>query len=227
MWLKNNMKKAIITGASSGLGYEIASQLLKKGVKVVNLSRSDSKLKLINIKTDLTKNKDIENTIKIINEKHKDVDTFILCSGVLHWHKMGENPVKEIDEDFAANIIGSIKLTNGIIQLIKNNKGDIVIVGSTSSFVCFPESSVYCSAKHAVLGFIKSLQTELKKEDIRVIGFHPGGFKSQLHIKAKSNLKQEELMDPKYLANMILAALELPRNMEVSEMIINRKNTKG
>jgi len=226
MWQKNNMKKAIITGASSGLGYEIAAKLLEKGVKVVNLSRNPSDLKLTNIKTDLTKNNDIINAIKTINEKHKDVDLLILCSGLMHWHNTGENSLDEVDNDFSVNITGSIKIVNGIIDLIKKNKGDIVIIGSTASFTSNPGSSVYTAAKHAVLGFIKSLQIELKKEDVRVIGFHPGGFKSQFHIKAKSDLKQEELMDPKDLANMLIAALELPRNMEVSEIIINRKNIK-
>jgi short-subunit dehydrogenase len=222
------MKKAIITGASSGLGYEIASKLLSKGVKVINLSRTPSKLKLTNIKTDLTKNSDIKEAIKIIKEKYKDADLLILCSGVLHRHVIGDAKCEEIDDDFAVNATSQIKLVGGIMPIIKQNKGDIVIIGSTASFSASGgDSSVYTAAKHAVLGYIKSLQAEFKKEDVRIIGFHPGGFRSQFHIKAKSNLKQEELMDPKDLANILIVALELPRNMEVSEMIINRKNIKG
>ncbi len=217
------MKKAIITGASSGLGHEIASSLLDKGIEVINLSRTKSKLPVVNIETDLTKNRDIQNAVKIINENHKDADLLILCAGVLHLHNAGENPVDEIDSDFAVNITGSIKLTEGIIELIKKSKGDIVITGSTSSFVSHGGNSVYVAAKHAVLGYIKSLQAEFKKQDVRIIGFHPGGFQSQLHIKAGTGFKQEDLMDPRYLASLLVSILELPRNMEVSEIIINRK----
>jgi uncharacterized protein len=217
------MKKAIITGASSGLGYEIAQKLIKKRIEVVNLSRTPSKLNVKNIKTDLTNDKDIKNAISIIKKEHKDSDLLILCAGVLHWHEMGDFPNNEIDKDFAVNITGTIKLTNGLMQIIKENHGDVVIIGSTSSFVSYGRDSVYVSAKHAVLGFIKGLQAEYKKEDVRIIGFHPGGFNSHLHVKEGSGLDPKDLMNPKDLANLIMNVLELPRNVEVSEIIVNRK----
>ncbi len=217
------MKKAIITGGSSGLGFEVVSKLIEKGVKVVNLSRTPCKLDVVNIKVDLNKNKDIEKAIELTKKEHKDVDVLILCAGVLHWHSVNKNITDEIDSDFAVNVTGTMKIVSGLIDLIKKNKGDIVIVGSTSSFVSYGDDSVYVAAKHAVLGFIKSLQKEYKKEDVRIIGFHPGGFRSQLHVKAGSGLDPKDLMDPKDLAGLIVYTLELPRNMEVSEIIVNRK----
>lgn len=217
------MKKAIITGASSGLGHEIALKLTEKGVKVINLSRTESKLDVINIKTDLSKHEDIVDAIEKIKKEHNDFDVLILNSGVIHWNNVGEVPVDEIDKDFAVNVTGSIKLTNGLISLIRKNKGDVVFIGSTSSFVSYGKDAVYVSAKHAILGYIKSLQVELKKENVRVTGFHPGGFKSQLHIKAGSDLRQEDLMDPKYLAQLLMSILELPRSVQVSEIVVDRK----
>jgi NADP-dependent 3-hydroxy acid dehydrogenase YdfG len=217
------MKKAIITGASSGLGHEIALKLIEKGVKVINLSRTESKLDVINFKTDLSKHEDVVNAINIIKKEHSDLDLLILNSGVAHWNYVGKVPINEIDEDFAVNVTGAIKLTNGLISLIKENKGDFVFIGSTSSFVSYGEDSVYVSAKYAVRGYVKSLQKELKKENVRVIGFHPGGFKSQFHIKANSGLKEEELMDPKYLAQLLMSILEMPKSVQVSEIIIDRK----
>jgi len=116
-----------------------------------------------------------------------------------------------------------MRLVNGIIDIIKKNKGDIVVVGSTSSFNAFPGCAVYTATKHSVLGYIKALQAELKKENVRVIGFHPGGFKSNLHIKAKSDLNYDVLMEPRDLAKLLINLVELPKNIEVSEIIINRK----
>lgn len=220
------MKKAIITGASSGLGHEIALALLKRKVKIINISREDSKLNVVNIKTDLTSNKEIEKAINFVLKNHRDADVLILCAGLMHWHYMGQNPAEEIDNDVAVNLTSQIKIVNGLIDIIKKNKGDIIIVGSTASFSCHPECSVYNASKHGVLGFIKSLQQDYKNEDLRIIGFYPGGFKSKFHINAKSKLKQEDLMDPKYLAQLVINSLELPRNMEVSEIVINRKNVK-
>ena len=216
------MKKAIITGASGTLGKEISKLLIKKEYKIINISRNESKL-ATNIKTDLTKDEDINQAIEIINKEHKDFNLLIHCSGVLHHNKIGEIKNKEIDDDFSVNIIGVIKLTDKLIPLIKENKGDIVIIGSSGSFKGSADSPVYNSAKHAVLGYVRSLQELLKKEGVRVIGFYPGGFKGQFHIKAQSPLEQETLMDPKDLAKLIVSFIELPKNTEVSEIIVNRR----
>ena len=224
------MKKAILTGASSGLGHEIASQLVKKGVEVINLSRSPSDLPVVNITTDLTRNADITAAVRVIRDEHQDADVLILCAGVLHWHSIGEIPMEDVDNDFAVNVLSVVKLANGIMPLIKKNRGDVAVIGSTSSFKSYPESAVYSATKHAVLGFVKSLQAEFKQDDLRVIGFYPGGFKSRLHINAESEtrqgIRQEDLMDPEYLAGLLISILELPRNMEVSEIIINRKKAQ-
>jgi short-subunit dehydrogenase len=217
------MKKAVITGASSGLGYQIASSLIEKGVKVINLSRTECDLNVTNIKVDLSNHKSTINAIEQVKKDHHDVDLLVLCAGVMHRHFVGDTPLEEVDSDFSINVSSSIKFTDGLISLIRKNKGDIVIVGSTSSFVTYGETSVYNAAKHAILGYIKSLQVELKKENVRVIGFHPGGFQSQLHIKAGSDLNQKELMDPKHLAKLLMTILELPRSVQVSEIILDRK----
>lgn len=221
------MRKAIISGASSGLGYEIASQLAERGVDVVNLSRNPCDVATVNIKTDLRKNADIAAALEAIRSKHSDADLLVLCSGVLHLNAVGEMKTEEIDADFAVNITSALKLTDGIMPILRENKGDIVVVGSTSAFKCYPETAVYNATKHGLLGLIKTLQVELKNEDVRIIGFHPGGFRSKLHIKAGSDIRQEELMDPKDLAKLLISLLELPRTMEVSEVIINRKVTRS
>lgn len=185
------MKKAVITGATGGLGHEIAKKLLEKGIKVVNLSRNKSSLDITHIEVDLRNNKKITDATDIIKRDHQDTDLLILCSGVLHRNLVGEINKDDIDNDFGVNIASQIKIVNELLPIIKKNKGDIVIVGSTSSFVANLDEVLYASTKHAVLGFIKSLQVQLKNDPVRVIGFYPGGFKSEFHIKAKSPLNQD------------------------------------
>jgi len=219
------MKKAIITGASSGLGKEITRVLLGKKIEVINLSRSECDLSVENVKTNLVSNENIIKSIEYIKNKHNDFNILILCVGAMHWNEIGKIPINQVDEDFSVNITGAIKLVNGLTEIIKRNCADIVVVGSTSSFSSNGLDSVYVSAKHAVRGFVKAMQTEFKKEDVRVIGFYPGGFNSQFHIKAGSNLNSKDLMNPEDLAGILVKLVELPRNMEVSEIIINRKKS--
>ncbi|MFT4305119.1 MAG: SDR family oxidoreductase [Candidatus Woesearchaeota archaeon] len=208
------MKKAIITGASSGLGKEIGNLLKEKDVEVVNISTSKSEF--IDIKTDLGKENELLNAIQKIKDEHSNFDYLILNAGIMPLADIGKINY-DIDKLFKINVTSSIKIVNELIDLIKNNKSDIVVIGSTSSFKPNPSHGVYTSTKHATDGFIKSLQMELK--DIRVIGFHPGGFNSNL----RNGIIKEGYMDPKDLAKILINILELPKNIEVSEIILNRK----
>lgn len=218
-----SVKKALVTGASSGLGREIAAALIKSGTVVVNISRNPGGPGSVDLRTDLTSSASITRAIGRIRKNHSDASLLVLCAGVLHWRAAGKNPAALVENDMAVNLSGMIKIADGILPVIRKNRGDIVIIGSTSSFNTPPESSVYCAAKHGVLGYIKALQAELKNEDIRIIGVHPGGFKSQFHVKAKTKINLKHLMDPKEIASLALSLLALPRNMEVSEIIVNRK----
>src|SRR3989344_1494664 len=144
------MKKAIITGASSGLGLEVGKIFAKKNFEVINLSRTKSQFQ--NILLDLSDDKSISKAIKQIKKNHTAFDVLILNSGIMPLGKVGEIEFN-LDHMFKVNITGSIKLVNGLLDLAKKNKSDIVFVGSTAS---------------------------LKNEPVRVIGFHPGGFNSNL-----------------------------------------------
>lgn len=219
------MKKAIITGASSGLGYEISKLLLKKDISIINLSRNKPDLKdIIHIKTDLSNKDSVQNALLELKKNHSDANILILNSGLAHWAECGNMDDVDIDNDFNVNVISHIKLTNALSSTIEKNKGDIVFIGSTACFNSSADSLLYSSTKHAVLGFLKSLQVQMKKKDVRVFGVHPGGFQSQFHVKTNTGLSQEKLMSSTDLAKMICTLIELPRSMEVSEIIINRKS---
>ena len=132
-----------------------------------------------------------------------------------------------IDQEQRKNLIETIEMIDDNLVDIENvrnkrNSTDIVIVGSTASLKGYDNHSVYCATKHAVDGFIKSLQAELKNEPVRVIGFHPGGFNSNL----RHGIIKEGYMEPKDLAKLVLNLLDLPKSMEVSKIVINRKKEK-
>ena len=217
------MKKAIITGGSKGLGHSLIKIFLSKGTDVVNISRNNCDLNVINIPTDLSDHKQVDKCIEEIKKNHSSFDVLVLNAGIMNLGEVGKINF-DTNKMFDVNIISTIKLINGLINIIKKNKGDIVIVGSTSSFRAPVENSVYSATKHGLIGFIKSLQCELKNENVRVIGFHPGGFNSNLRGKDFFN---EKFMDPEDLAKLLIYSLELPRSVQVSEIIIDKKPNGG
>ncbi|MFH1751712.1 MAG: SDR family oxidoreductase, partial [archaeon] len=105
-------------------------------------------------------------------------------------------------------------------------KADIVNVGSTIGFKAYENQCDYVASKYAVCGVNESLKLELKDTGARIIGFHPGGFKSRLHEKAiGKELDLSPFMEPKDLAKLMIFILELPKSVEVTQIIINRKPT--
>lgn len=220
------MKRVIITGASDGLGLELAKSFSQKGVEVLSISRSDPKIKkVVHLKTDLTDKDQIKQIIQAINDRFKTFDVLINCAGVINIKPLDSLDFKETEELFRINVIAPMILTSGLLNLIKKNEADIVNVGSTIGFKAYEKQCAYGASKWAMRGFNENLRLELKNTKVRVIGFMPGGFKSKLFEKAtgvKANL--DPYMDPKDLAKLMIQILELPKKIEVSEIIINRKS---
>ncbi|MFT4249865.1 MAG: SDR family oxidoreductase [Candidatus Woesearchaeota archaeon] len=210
------MHKVLITGASSGLGEAVGKKLREQEINVINLSRNKSTF--TNVQLDLANDEFIQEATRTILKEHSDFDALILNAGIMPLGLIGEMNF-DIDELFKTNITGSIKLVNNLLETMKTNQADLVLVGSTAAFKGAPEHAAYCATKHATQGLIAALQTELRDEPVRVIGFHPGGFNSNL----RGGIHKKGYMKPEELATLLIHLLQLPKNMEVSQIIINRK----
>ncbi|MBU1110493.1 SDR family oxidoreductase [Patescibacteria group bacterium] len=220
------MKRVIITGASDGLGLELAKSFLKKGYEVLSVSRRNPNLKgVIHLKTDLTKDSDIDKTAEIIKKRFNTFAHLINCAGVINIKPINALDYKETEKLFRVNAIAPMIFTSRLIDLIKKNEADVVNVGSTVGFKAYEDQCAYGSSKWAVRGLNENLRLELKKSKVRVIGFMPGGFKSNFVEKytgVKADL--DPYMEPKDLAKFMIQILELPKKLVVSEVIINRKS---
>jgi NADP-dependent 3-hydroxy acid dehydrogenase YdfG len=125
----------------------------------------------------------------------------------------------------STNVKSQILLVSNLYERIIKDKTDIVNVASTVGLKGIIDQAVYGASKWAVRGFSKNLQEEFKNKPNRVISFCPGGFKTKLFEKATGvdNTLRDEWMKPEDLAIILKQTLDLPKNMEVSEIIINRK----
>lgn len=219
------MKKAIVTGASEGLGFEIAKLMLDKGWDVLAVSRRKPDLNVLHCPTDLTKEKDLDNLISFVKEEFNDFDALVNCAGVLRVEKPSEVKYKSIDELFKINVLAPIYLTSKLMSLIKENKADVLNIGSTIGFKAYENQASYGASKWAVRGLNEYLQLEFKGSKCRAIGFNPGGFKSKIFEKATGKITEDwsGWMDPEELAKLAVQFVELPKGMEVTEIIVNRK----
>ena len=218
------MKRVLITGASDGLGRELAKLCVGEGIEVICISRSKPDYDAVHIKTDLTDEDSIVACANEIKNKYSDFDALVNCAGVMSCGETSMIDYKELDNLIKVNTIAPIFLTSQLLGLIKSNEADVINVGSTAATKGKAGECIYGSSKWAVRGFTKSLQDELAKTKCRVTGFNPGGMKTGFFDKFLSGkVDTAPFMDPRDIAELMLCILKLPKKLEVSEILINKK----
>lgn len=219
----------VITGASDGLGRELARIYKESGKKVVNISRNECEYAEVNICLSLREGPEIEKAAREVSKLDEPVEAIVYCAGVLSVQPLGEIEENEIKRLMSTNVKSQILLTSELIERIKKDKTDIVCVSSTVGTKGYVNQAVYGASKWAVRGFAANLQAEFKNTPNRVISFCPGGFKTGLFEKATgfdNTENEEEWMKPEDVAIFVKQILDLPKNMEVSEVIVNRKSVR-
>ena len=229
-------KNALITGATGGIGREIAIQMSKLGVNLFLTSTSDKKLKSlkrtlfknnknINIFTfvcDMSFNKNIDKLYLSIKKQSTHIDFLINSAGIFVPKKLDKESFLEITQSFQINTIAPIYLSKLISKDMKKRKyGRIINIGSSSSYSGFKNSSIYCATKHALLGFSRSLHDELKSSNIRVISVSPGTVDTNMAKKIK-NQNRKTYIDPIDISKIIVHILSYDDNMTIEEIRLSR-----
>lgn len=219
------MKTAIITGVSEGLGYEVAKVLIEKNYKVIGISRTKPNLDINHIQADITSKSGILSVVERIKTDYSDFNFLLNIAGKLNITPLNKVDYDETENLLNLNVLAPIILASNLIDLIKKNEADIINIGSSIGYKSYENQLAYTASKWAIRGINANLQLELKGTKSRVIGFNPGGFKSKIFEKATGKATEDwsGYMDPQDLAKFIHTILELPKNMEVSEILINRK----
>lgn len=210
----------VVTGASDGLGLALATLLTERGQKVIGLSRHKSSLKDVqHISCDLTSESSIIAAAKIVNDMPAPITAFINGAGVFSEQQTADVTGQELALVFTTNVIGPEILIGRLLERLKKDGADIVTVASTAGLKGNPGQAAYSASKWALRG----LQTELKDSSCRVISFCPGGMQTDFFKKAGAPKDNANWMSPFDVANFMLQILALPKTMEVSEVVINRK----
>ena len=207
----NNNKVVLITGASSGIGKACALHLDKSGFKVFAGVRkytdgeklkkeasSFSKSKLTPVIIDVTNNESIQSAFEFIEkETAGSLYALINNAGVGHGGALELTPVDEMKKVFDINVVGLMATTKAFLPLLRNSKGRIVNIGSSTGLIAFPGAGVYAASKFAVRAISDSLRIELKMFGISVILLVSGHVKTEMWSKEeKYKERNHNLINP-------------------------------
>ena len=192
---------------------------------LVQLKKNLSKHKGIKIEFengDLTSISDVNKIIRKSNKKFNHIDILINCAGIFPVKKLSESTFQDFQECFDLNVRAPFLLTKEFVKQMKKNKwGRIVNVGSSSAYDGFENTSIYCATKHALLGFSRSIQKELKEKNIRVFFIAPGSIKTNMGKKVKGQ-DYKTFLDPDEIAEYIIFLISFNKNLTTDEIMLKR-----
>ena len=175
--------KILITGATSGLGREMALQLAARGESVLASGRRVERLAELEVhdtisagQLDLTSEKEIADFCK----KTGPLSGVILNAGVTYADPFISGDFEKDAALIQTNVSANVQLIRALLPMLKNSQGRILIIASLGGLTPLPYQAVYAGTKAFMINFGLSLREELKHENIQVGVFAPGGIKTEM-----------------------------------------------
>jgi len=222
-------KVVVITGASHGLGREIARLFSNKGYALILLGRDPKGLaefnKKLNVKLvigDITQKQTRNKIVDLVTKKYKRLDILVNNAGITFIQPFEQNTEAQLNEILETNLKAPILLTQTLYTTMKNQKsGTIVFVNSAAGKQGYPNHTLYSTTKFGLSGFAQSLRQEAKQYNIRVISVHPGGIKTDLYNKLQNKPDTSGYMDSKKVAEIVVYLSETT-DLSPDEISISR-----
>jgi short-subunit dehydrogenase len=203
------MKKALITGASSGIGKEICKRLLALGYEVVGVSRSiiDAEFNSPYFTSFQANLSDENSTLQLCNIlKNESIDILVNCAGLGRFEPHEELSAKIITQMTFLNLTAPMLLTNVLLRTLKKNDGYLININSIEAIKTSKFAGVYSATKAGLKAFGDSLFEETRKSGLSVTNINPDMTQSSFYDELRFDVSQKE--DEKLLASDIADAVE-------------------
>ncbi len=195
-----NNQTALITGAGSGIGQDIAVKLAQMGANVVITGRKESLLKetaalhgnISYIVADVGKTEDVSRVLVEIKQKFNRLDIMVNNAGMAPVTLIAEQTLAEFDAVFNINVRAVVDLTTQALPLLKESKGSIVNIGSAVANQPLPNMSVYSASKAALKTLTFVWAKELAKDGIRVNNIAVGPIETPIYDKTELSAEEAQ-----------------------------------
>ena len=186
--MSEEVKTWLVTGATRGIGREIASAALARGANVVATGRKPDNLetrlpdadgRLLVLPLDVTNTAQIRDVAAAAGARFGRIDVLVNNAGFGQLGHFETISPTQIEDQFATNVFGLMNVTRAVLPVMRRQTtGHIINLSSIGGFVGFAGASVYCASKFAVEGFTESLALELADFGIRFTIVEPGYFRT-------------------------------------------------
>jgi len=238
-------RNIVITGASSGIGAEIAKLCAASGANLVLLARSIDKLEQLKAqleetyrvsvlvyRLDVADTDQVQEVFDQIFARIGSIDILVNNAGYGIFREAHEASIDEMKGMFEVNVIGLMACTSMVLNSMRERRfGHIINIASQAGKIATPKSSVYSATKHAVLGYTNALRMELADYNVLVTAVNPGPIATNFFTIADEQgtyVKnvQKFMLQPEYVAQKVVDSMltktreiNLPRWMNMGSVV--------
>ncbi|AFK01686.1 short-chain dehydrogenase/reductase SDR [Emticicia oligotrophica DSM 17448] len=218
----SEIKTALITGGSKGIGYGVAEVLIKEGIKVTITSRTQEAAE--KAATELNKIKEgyalgIESDVRNLASQQHAVDTvlktwgrldyFIANAGVGHFAPIQSLSVEQWQETIDINLTGVFYSTKASLEALKASKGYFISIASLAGTNFFANGSAYNASKFGLVGYTQAIMLDLRNEGIKVSTIMPGSVATYFN-NHEPNEKDAWKIQPEDIGQIVSDLIKMP-----------------
>jgi NAD(P)-dependent dehydrogenase (short-subunit alcohol dehydrogenase family) len=190
---------------------------------------SDQGQQAFSARVDVSDATSVGNAIEDVVSRLGAVDIAVSCAALDHVAPVHEMSIEQWDREVGVNLRGPFLLAKAVIpHMQKRRRGDIVNVASTAAVRAWANASAYHASKWGLVGFSRGLGVEARAYGVRVTTIIPGGMKTHFFDRFPEQgipmPDEDKLQDPRNVAQAILAAVCMPRETAIQEMIVTPIN---
>jgi NAD(P)-dependent dehydrogenase (short-subunit alcohol dehydrogenase family) len=227
---------SVITGASSGIGREIALGLWRQGSTVCLLDRDDECLRTFVqtgggeqvrarfFRVDISREEDVLNIVKKIQEEFTQIDMLVHSAGAFLYGEWDSISLEDFDLLYKTNLRAPVLLTQAFLPLLRIGRGQIVFINSSAGRAARAKVGAYSATKFGLCAFAESLREEVNPAGIRVISVYPGRTATpmqELVCRLEGiEYRPEQYLRPADVATAVINAIGLNRGAELTDLYI-------
>jgi short-subunit dehydrogenase len=233
--------RAIVTGASRGIGRATARALSARGATVGLLARSRDELDALAadlpgdhvvLPVDIGRRREVERAVERFVKRTGGIELLVANAGIAHYGPFADVELERTEEMVRINVIGTIySVRAGLDPMLDAVRGHIVVVSSGAGLRAFPWGAVYGGTKAFEKNFAEALRHELSGTGVSVTTVFPGEIATELHAHERDRMpdwyKADELLDPARVAEAIVAGVEADRREVVVPGIVRFLGLNG
>lgn len=216
-----NNQTALVTGAGSDIGQDIAVKLAQMGANVVITGRKEAPLKetaalhgnISYIVADVGKTEDVSRILAEIKQKFNRLDIIVNNAGMAPVTPIADQTLAEFDAVFNINVRAVVDLTTQALPLLKESKGSIVNIGSAVANQPLPNMSVYSASKAALKTLTFVWAKELAKDGIRVNNIAVGPIETPIYDKTELSAEEAQAHKDRVTSLVPLGRFGLPKDI--------------